>query len=286
VQRLVPGRVSIAVAAVVALLAGLAAAGCRGDDSSEPADDPPRSAAGSSSNRLPKPKEPEPREGACHDLSAVQVSRAHDKRKPVRCRKPHTTQTYYVGRFELATFADQTPDTSAVAGYVTPKCTRHFKRWVGGDRVTRLLTRAHPVWFVPTTRDIKRGARWFRCDVVVSATESRLEKLPRDSEGLLDSASAMDAYGLCSRGSPERRRSKTVTCSRGHTWRAFDVIRVRGKSDRYPSRKRLRKTGERCQNRARVELDYPLEWKYGWQPPTRAQWRIDVRWGICWVPTD
>jgi hypothetical protein len=286
VQRLVPSRLSIAVATVVTLLAGLAAAGCRSDDSSDADDDPPPSVAESPNRPPPKPKEPKPREGACHDLSARQISRAHDKRQPVRCRKPHTTQTFHVGHFKLNTSTDATPDTSAVAGYVTPKCTRHFKRWVGGDRVTRLLSRVHPVWFVPTTRDIKLGARWYRCDVVVSATESRLEELPRNTEGLLDSSSAMDEYGLCSRGSPERRHSKTVTCGRHHTWRAFDVIRVRGKSDHHPSRKRLRKTGERCQNRARVELDYPLEWKYGWQPPTRAQWRAGVRWGICWVPAD
>jgi Septum formation len=287
VQRLVPRRHSRTTAAIVViLLAGLAIAGCRADDASDAADDPPSTSA-ESSTRPPKPSEPKPREGSCHDLSAAQVSRAHDKQRSIRCRKPHTTQTFYVGRFELATFGDEAPDTAAVAEFVTPKCSRHFKRWVGGDRQLRTLTRAHPVWFVPSLRDIRLGARWFRCDVVVAQSETRLAELPRDTEGMLDSESALDDYGLCSRGSPERRRSKTVTCDRPHSWRAFEVIRVKGhKSDDYPSRKKLRKTATRCLDRARRELEYPLEWKYGWQPPTRTQWASDIRWGICWVPTD
>jgi len=290
----VPRRLTIVVAVVVTLLVGLAAAGCRGDGSVNPtadrADDPPPSAPASespSTTRMLMPKEPEPREGACHDLSNHQVSRAHDKQRPIKCRKEHTTQTYYVGRFKVDTFADQTPDTAAIAAFVTPKCTRHFKRWVGGDRVTRALTRVHPVWFVPTTRDIKRGADWFRCDVLVSATDKRLDELPRDSEGMLDSDSALDEYGLCSRGSPDGPHSKTVICSQPHTWRAFDMMRMRGyKSDDYPSREQRRASAKHCQDQARVQLDYPLEWRYGWQPPTPEQWATGVRWGICWVPSD
>ena len=289
-----PRRLTIVVAVVVTLLVSLAAAGCRGDGSVNPtadrADDPPPSAPASespSTTRMLMPKEPEPREGACHDLSNHQVSRAHDKQRPIKCRKEHTTQTYYVGRFKVDTFADQTPDTAAIAAFVTPKCTRHFKRWVGGDRVTRALTRVRPVWFVPTTRDIKRGADWFRCDVLVSATDKRLDELPRDSEGMLDSDSALDEYGLCSRGSPDGPHSKTVICSQPHTWRAFDMMRLRGyKSDDYPSREQRRASAKHCQDQARVQLDYPLEWRYGWQPPTREQWATGVRWGICWVPSD
>jgi hypothetical protein len=294
VQRLVPRRLGTVAAILVTLLVGLTAAGCRGDGAvdpnADPADDPSSSVPASESpspDRMLLPKEPEPREGACHDLSSRQVSKAHDKRKPVRCRKSHTTQTYYVGAFTVDTFADQTPDTAAIAEYVTPKCTRHFKRWVGGDRVTRSLARVHPVWFVPTTRDIKRGARWFRCDVLVSATDKRLAELPRSTEGMLDSDSALDEYGLCSRGSPERPHSKTVICSRPHTWRAFDMMRMRGyKSDDYPSHKQRHRSAKHCQDQARVQLDYPLEWRYGWQPPTRQQWASGVRWGICWVPSD
>jgi hypothetical protein len=276
---------ALALAALVALVGARYVDG--GTDDAPAPDDTEPTSTPTQGVRLTEQTVPHPTEGDCHDLTAAESRRPHDSEPPIQCRKPHSTQTYYVGTFSLSIIGDRSPSTADIAEFVTPRCDRRFVRWVGGDRKSRILTRAHPVWFVPSDRDIRLGARWFRCDLVVSATDDRLTALPRNSENLLASASALDEYGQCSRGSPERSRSDAVVCSKRHSWQAFTAIRVRpGRSDGYPSRERLRDARDRCRNQARSELDFPLEWKYGWQPPTRDQWAGGLRWGLCWVPRD
>jgi Septum formation len=258
-----------------------------GDGPSVAADQSPAQSSPSSDVRLRTPSAVHPHESDCHALSAEQVRQPHDTKDPVRCRDDHTTQTYYVGTFDLSIISDRSPSTADIAEFVTPRCDRKFNRWIGGDRVTRILSRVHPVWFVPDARDIKLGARWFRCDVVVSASDSRLAPLPRNTEGMLDSDSALNRYGLCSRGSPERPHAKIVACSQPHTWQAFTALGFGSHgSDRFPDRDQRREARQRCIDQAREEQDFPLEWTYGWQAPTRNEWAAGMRWGVCWVPRD
>lgn len=247
----------------------------------------PAESSPSSEVRLRTPSAEQPHESDCHVLSAEAVQRPHDNKDPVRCRDDHTTQTYYVGTFNLSIISERNPSTAEIAEFVTPRCDRKFHRWVGGDGVTRILSRAHPVWFVPNTHDIKLGARWFRCDVVVSATDTRLAQLPRNTEDMLDSDTALSRYGLCSRGSPEGREAKIVVCSKPHTWQAFTALRFGSHgSDKFPNDDQRRDARQRCIDQAREEQDFPLEWRYGWQAPTRNQWADGMRWGVCWVPRD
>ncbi len=237
--------------------------------------------------RLQRPSAVHPRQSDCHALSAKAVRRPHDDKDPVKCRDDHTTQTYYVGTFDLSIISERNPSTADIADFVTPRCDRKFHRWIGGDRVTRILSRVHPVWFVPSAHDIRLGARWFRCDVVVSATDSRLAQLPRNTEDMLDSDAALSRYGLCSRGSPEKRHAKIVACSKPHTWQAFTALRFHTNgSDEFPDRDQRRGARQRCIEQAREEQDFPLEWSYGWQAPTRNEWAAGMRWGVCWVPRD
>jgi len=177
------------------------------------------------------------------------------------------------------------PDTAAIAQFVTPRCERKFADHVGGARATRVLSRLQPVWFVPSRSELARGARWFRCDVVAFAATDALARLPRDSAGLLDASGALDAWGLCSTAAPTRRSAEQVICDRRHSWRAFALIRLHGPGDRWPGRDAIGAARRQCQDRARAEQGYPLRWTYGWQPPTRSQWRDGRRWGYCWAPT-
>lgn len=282
-----PGRRSRTAAAIaVAVLALVAGCSSGGDDAGPTDTTEVATPSDSPEVRLAKQSVPHPLEEDCHDLTAAQIQHPNDRNETVSCRKPHTTQTYHVGTFDLSIIGDRTPETAEIAEFVTPRCARRFDRWVGGDRQTRALARVHPVWFVPTPRDIELGARWFRCDLVVSGVETRLAELPRDTGGLLESSSALDEYGLCSRRSPQRPRSVTVVCGENHSWQAFDTLRVRSDSDGYPARESLRKTRNHCREQAREELGFPLEWRYGWQAPTREQWHNGLEWGVCWVPRD
>jgi len=176
------------------------------------------------------------------------------------------------------------PDATAIAEHVIPRCDRRLARWTGGTREVRLLSRLHAVWFVPTTEDLALGARWFRCDVVAYAAQTRLAELPASTEGLLDVGDALDRVGLCSRGSPEDPDSIPVTCDRPHGWRAFTVQPLApGPGGGYPLRSELSAARTACSDSVREQLGFPLEWTYGWQPPSRASWDDGLRHGFCWI---
>ena len=41
---------------------------------------------------------------------------------------------------------------------------------------------------------------------------------------------------------------------------------------------------EECESQARAAQGNSLEYEYGWEWPTKAQWEAGQRYGLCWVP--
>jgi hypothetical protein len=206
----------------------------------------------------------------------------------VGCGSPHTAQTLDVGRIPRRVVGDpERPDTRAIADYVTPRCDRRFAEWIGGDRETRILSRLHAVWFLPSDQDLALGARWFRCDAVAFGAGDQPARLPRDVQDVLSDDGALDVFGVCSQGSPEQASSVRVMCDRRrHDWRAFEALRLQAsRKDAYPSAASRRDARQTCSDASRAELGYPLEWRYGWQPPSRRAWSTGVRHGLCWIPS-
>jgi len=230
---------------------------------------------------------PPPEVGECRLLGAGDISAPTDDTSPVPCRDPHTTQTLAVGRLPRSVVGrPRRPDTEAIAGYVTPRCDRRFARWIGGDQQTRILSRLHGVWFLPSDEELALGARWFRCDAMAYGVGDEPGPLPRDIEGVLSQPAALGTFGVCSDGSPEQASSLLVSCDRPrHDWRAFAAQRLpAGRRESYPDRATLRRARGACSDASREELGFPLRWRYGWQPPTPTAWATGVRHGLCWVP--
>jgi len=263
-------------------------AGCSAGDSTPAAREPPAGATPSPNAlrtapaRENRPPAPPPRVGACYRLSAAEAERPTNASEPVPCRKPHTTQTYHVGTMPKAIVDGG--DAVAIADYVTPRCDNRFKRHVGSGRDVRVLSRLQPVWFVPKRSQLTRGSRWFRCDIIGFAAADDLSRLPVSTAGVLEQPGILDKYGLCSTATPNLPDVHHVMCGRPHAWRAFAVVRLDGQESRWPSRNRLAEARQDCKTQARALQGYPLQWTYGWQPPTRAQWWQGRHWGYCWVP--
>ena len=295
------GRVSFTTRrrlSAVLCAAALAAGGCTAEQPGTAKAPAPASAA-PSSTQTPQPREPAsptpspepapaPDVGDCRNLTAAAITAPTDATQPVRCTRPHTAQTLDVGRIPRRVVGDRAePDPRAIADYVTPRCERRFVRWIGGDRETRILSRLHAVWFLPSDDDLALGARWFRCDAIAFGTGDEPALLPRDVQGVLSDPGALDVFGVCSRGSPEEVDSVLVMCDRRHNWRAFDVLPVQpGRKNSYPSAESRRDARGSCRDASREELGYPLEWHYGWQRPSRRAWTDGVRHGLCWVPSN
>jgi hypothetical protein len=244
----------------------------------------PTQVAPPTASRDDRPLKP-PERGACYRLSADQVQQPTNFSDPVPCARAHTAQTYHVGEMPRSVVNDaDAVDTTAIADYVTPRCDNRFVTHVRGRPNVRILSRLQAVWFVPTRSQLDRGARWFRCDVVGVAAVDELARLPASTAGVLDQPNSLDTYGLCSTAAPSRPGDNQVICGRAHSWRAFTIIRLRTDGSRWPSSTRLATARQECKARARAHQGFPLRWTYGWQRPTRAQWREGRHWGYCWVP--
>lgn len=263
---------------------GLALTGCSGAPAASPT-------SSSTSTTSTPPPAPPPAEGACYTLQPHQTSRAHNHTDPVACRKKHTSQTYLVARLKRRTVGD--PDavhTERIARVAGERCSKALRSWLGGSREDRHLSRFEPVWFVPTPRQLNRGARWLRCDVVAYRTDHTLAVLPRTSEDILGQSEALATWGTCAQASQKQLNAGRGQrmCDLRHNWRAVSTDRLGKRSASWPGAGSVRADVlDRCEDDVRDSTDAeetePVH--VGWLPPTKRQWKAGQRYGLCWART-
>ncbi len=226
-----------------------------------------------------------PAEGACYRLGFEDATEPTSDRRPVRCTGRHTARTYFVGRLDTVVDGHLLAvDSRAAQEQVRAACPRRLASFLGGSREERRLSRLRPVWFSPTIEQADLGASWFRCDVVALGRGHTLAPLPPRPRGILDRPAALDVVGLCGTAAPGAAGFERTICSRRHSWQALATIDIDG-PDRYPGRARVRRAGEgRCRDLVRRASGSPDRFRYGWEWPTREQWREGQRFGYCWAP--
>jgi hypothetical protein len=228
---------------------------------------------------------PAPPRAACYRLSTADLTRPANDASPVPCRSRHTARTIFVGRLRGAAASPAAGD--AVTRQLSTTCPSRLAQFLGGSARTRDLTRFEVVWFSPTQADTEAGAAWFRCDVVAFARGDHLLALPRKDSlaKVLTRKGALDTYGLCGTAAPGARGFTRVVCGQRHSWRALDTIILSG-GRAYPGTAKVRKAGESvCKARARAVATDTLRFTYGWEWPTRQQWRAGQHFGYCWAPS-
>jgi hypothetical protein len=102
---------------------------------------------------------PTPEVGECHALSMRQAVAVVGRTAPVACRRPHTAQTYFVGRLDLITksgFARRV-DSQAAQRQMSRVCTTRLPRHLGRTPRELRLSMVRAVWFSPSQ---KRGEPW------------------------------------------------------------------------------------------------------------------------------
>ena len=283
-----------AVAAVV-----LALGGCTSDDPPEdpvgaPASSPaatpttPTAQSDTGPEVTIRPVPPPPALGACYRMGVSLATRPTNASRPVPCGEPHTAQTVHVGRLDLTPGGRRLRvDAPAVQQQPARACPVRLRQYVGGTTDTLRRSRFEVVWFTPTLGQAERGARWFRCDAVAVADDERLLRLPLGPRlrGVLDDPGALAAYGLCGTDRPGTPGFRRVACALPHRWEAVSTIDLAG-GVRYPGTPRVRAAGEeRCADLVGERSGPVLEFSYGWEWPTRAQWAAGQRHGYCWAPS-
>lgn len=253
-----------------------------GDEPTEP----PGSGSPSSTRTVASPPPPAPPGEGCYRIPFSDLAEPTHGRAPVDCSARHDAQTFHVGTLDLVLDGHALAvDADRVVERVEESCDRRLASYLGGTAEDRRLTRLHAVWFAPTLDQADRGARWYRCDVVALAGNDRLLRLPppRKLRGVLDRPAGA-SYGLCGTTAPGDPDFSRVICARPHAWRAVSTIALpRGRD--YPGVAAVRSAGDdRCRDLVRDLVDDPLSFRFGWEWPTRDQWRAGQRHGYCWAP--
>ena len=233
------------------------------------------------------PVPPAPERSACYRLRFADLTEPSNDSRPVPCSGRHDAQTIHVGRLDTHVDGHAVAvDSDRVLRQLSTECPRRLAAHLGGTREDLRLSRFEVVWFSPTLVESDLGARWFRCDVVALAGQDTLFPLPppRRLEGVLDGSGAA-TYGLCGTAAPGDPDFDRVICGRRHSWQAVATIPISGGTE-YPGRPAARAAGEdTCLDRVRESAEDPLTFQYGWEWPTREQWRDGQRFGYCWAPT-
>jgi hypothetical protein len=265
--------------------AGQSASDSPGPAASDPAASPPASAVPEEPAEPAADRPRRPRVGACYDLDFASATRPTNDDRPVPCTKRHTARTYFVGRLDTVVDGHLLAVDSATAQrQVERACPSRLAAHVGGTDEVRALSRLQSVWFSPTIEQSDQGASWFRCDMVALAAPGKLAPLPPRPKGILDRPGALDRVGLCANAAPGTRGFERVICSRPHAWRAVSTIEIPG-GQLYPGVAAVREAGEStCRDRVRRAGGSPERFTYGWEWPTRSQWRAGQRFGYCWAP--
>jgi hypothetical protein len=244
-----------------------------------------RSAGGPDAAPSAAPPEP-PQKRACYRLRPGQLTRPTNDSVRVACRGRHTATTIAVGRIDSVVDGHLLAvDARHVQRRIARTCPRRLDDFLGGDPEARALSRFAVVWFSPTVAQNDRGADWFRCDVVAFAGADTLLPLPPPGrlKGILDDEAALDRFGLCGTAAPGAKNFSRVACARRHSWRAVSTIPLDG--DSYPGRQAVREAGDApCRDQVRALAGAPDRFRYGWEWPTRAQWRRGQHHGFCWAP--
>ncbi|WP_310526265.1 septum formation family protein, partial [Nocardioides sp.] len=224
---------------------------------------------------------PRPAKNGCHRLSYAQAVAPVVGGTEVACRKPHTSQTYKIGRLSLVSSGHlMAVDSPSVQAAVASSCTTLLRAHVGGSPEDLRLSMVQAVWFTPSVEEAAAGADWFRCDVVALATPGRLAALPRSTEGLVG---ASDRFAMCGTTSPSAASFRRVPCSAAHSWVATSTVALSAKS--YPSATASSTQMESaCRSAARNRAADPLDFTWSEERPSKDQWDAGRRYGICWAP--
>ena len=279
--------------ALASLVAAVMLSGCTSG-----ADDDPGAEASSTSATSSRPTDepsseavrvpPRPPLGACYRMGLRQATRTTSSARPVPCRQPHTAQTIHVGRLDLSPSGRRLRvDSPAVQRQPAEVCPVQLRRYIGGTTDVRRRSRFEVVWFTPTLGQADRGARWYRCDAVAVLDDERLQRLPLGPRlrDVLTRPGALTTYGLCGTAQPGTPEFRRVACALPHRWEAISTIDLAG-GVRYPGTARVRAAGdEACADQVRERSGLALEFSYGWEWPTRAQWAAGQRYGYCWAPS-
>jgi len=107
---------------------------------------------------------PTPKVGNCYNLTNKQVNGAHPPSSPaINCARLHNAETYRIAKWPLKTnpvdmvYEDALSIAEVLCTPWKPELSEYFNHWA---------------WYTPDRASWAKGARWVRCDAMISFSES------------------------------------------------------------------------------------------------------------------
>jgi hypothetical protein len=246
-------------------------------------------ASGCSGDAAPKPQTGLgpglPKVGACRVLTAADIEPSSNETPTVPCSRPHTSVTIAVGGFPAAQVTNHNLSSGRLGNEALQRCTAALKKTVGGNRTSQHTSLVGLAYYLPNQAELSKGARWYRCDLVVGGQDSLpLQNLPAKVNGLLDSP-VPESVQAC-RTTPDFTSGHTVPCDQHHVLRAIGTSPLSGGA-RFPGQAALRAAS--AAGCARVIA----RWLHGrvnggdaYQWPDRTGWTVlHDHTATCWTVT-
>ncbi len=224
--------------------------------------------------------------GACRALVPEEIRSPTNDTDPVGCDQPHTAETFLVSTFP-SEYDDADLDDDKLGAFAYDVCQSGFMEFLGGDESLVKRSTLTWAWFRPSAKGWKKGARWFRCDVIGGGEQSkRFVELPVTAEGVL-LGRPDDRWMVCAEG-PTVSGSVKVPCTEPHDWRAIATVVLGKPGDEYPGDRVSKvKTRDFCSDQVGAYLNYPVtDYEFGFTWFHKGEWDAGNRRSICWAKTD
>lgn len=218
----------------------------------------------------PDPYAGAPAVGACKSYGRDAGSLTSESSPVVECSQPHTAKVIAVALLPDHLGWESSP--LDIGRFALKTCIPAWVAILGRTDKVRWMSAYAFFWFYPTIPEREAGARWVRCDVILTGGASKIMPLPKDSSPMLPKAPLPNSVAACLSG---LELDRTV-CSRAHRFRATGAKTL----DRtYPgATKRTQLAKQLCPSRTTSKT-----WRAVW--PSRQAWRLDQHTLVCYSKT-
>lgn len=204
--------------------------------------------------------------GQCFDMSPDELALPSYSEAAVDCAAEHTSQVIAVAQLPDGL----TYESTGLVEFALETCYPAQRKVLGTSKLGVRLTAFNIGYFGPTTEQQAAGARWLRCDLVLSNGDRLLPLPGRLKVGTFPFSPKV---ARCLAG----RDFHVTVCARKHTFRATAALKV--DSSRYPTEKAWQRIGtERCRN-ATFSRSYRFSW------PSKVGWKVGDRTLVCYSQT-
>jgi len=224
-----------------------------------------------------------PANAFCRVLTVADLSARTNDSVVVPCDTPHTDQTIKVATFPASVGTDY--QANAVGAYAYRTCAPAFETYLGATDSLVLRIQLSWAWFGPSADAWKRGARWFRCDVVgTPPDQSSMTNIPEGLQNLLIGFPP-DRWLTCATGPVFSTRTE-VSCAQPHSWRAVTAIKLGQPNDPYPGDHLSEiRAKNYCSDAIAAYFSYANTYEYGYTVFHAAEWKAGNRRAVCWAKT-